>query len=191
MLPSVSDTADSDERVYCAIYWFWFKRRRKTEVEPKGGECGRQVGGGWGRFDVRNMSLKPVSFVMCFKRFHAWAEFLLLMLFLLPVPNPDVKFPLVLWSYRTRRQRGVSAPAKLYLSHQSCEEVNLPLNCKLSHFTSLSCLIRSFHLGVSSFSRHLPQKPDAWFLKHLWQQGTTTYCGTCLWRSLPPPVPVT
>lgn len=49
---------------------------RETQSESEGGECGRQVGGGWGRFDVRNISLKPVSFVMCFKRFHAWAEFL-------------------------------------------------------------------------------------------------------------------
>lgn len=50
-------------------------RVRQNEWWREEDECGRQVGGGWGCFDVGNMSLKPVSFVMCFKRFHAWAEF--------------------------------------------------------------------------------------------------------------------
>lgn len=46
-------------------------RDRDNSRLSEGGERGKQVGGGRGRFDVRNMSLKPVSFVMRFKRFHA------------------------------------------------------------------------------------------------------------------------
>lgn len=78
------------KEVFCVIlimlYWSWFKRRQ--EWKKWVWETGS---GGWGCFEVRNMSLKAVSLVMCFKCFRTWGEFLSLLLFLLLYPNPNVK----------------------------------------------------------------------------------------------------
>lgn len=78
LLPILSTTAKRglpcDTR-YSRCRTDFDSRVRQNEWWREADECGRQVGGGWGCFDVGNMSLKPVSFVMCFKRFHAWAEF--------------------------------------------------------------------------------------------------------------------
>lgn len=56
---------------------------------------------------------------------------------------------------------------KIIASHWSCEEVNLPLNCKLSPFTPLSCLIRTLHHVVSGFNRHQQQNQmlDFWNIR--------------------------
>lgn len=88
----------------------------KREGESGRDDCRRQVGWG-GCFDVRNMSLKPVSFVMCFKHFHTRVKFLPLMVFLLqvPVPNHNVRTNSHKSCDPTRPSDSDTALAKLYL----------------------------------------------------------------------------
>lgn len=107
---------------------------------------------------------------MCFKRFHTWAEFLPLTVFL-----PTCAFtPMSRTNSHkscdpTGPEDSESTLAKIISSHRCCEEVNLPLNCKLSPpFTPLSCLIRSSPRLVvcAGFGRHKQQNKMLYFLTH-------------------------
>lgn len=112
--------------VWYDVILILFKRKKPRQSEVAA--CGRQVGGGQRLFDVRNMFLKPVSFVMRFKRSHVWAEFFTSHT---PLRSPS----LTLMSATNPFKMPQSRRTRFIPSRQSHGEVNLPAGCKLLSVT--------------------------------------------------------